>query len=281
MNRTNWPLAVIPFAWWTCVPASILLGISGVLLIAFPAEWASFASLAQFLLAGLAAVALLWLGSRRFDRAVLGMEPAVGVRQGGVFLAGLALFYVGMFIISRAKGQHHTGASPEEAQALLGFGTSVLHDLGVILTVTVAAPIVEELIFRGLVFRGLRDGLTAGGFLRREGGPHVPAGIALVAAFVLSSLAFMSIHGGEGQDGLALEYIYYSLLLAAAFHFSGTIIVPMLLHAVTNAVSVLEVLLNEKAPDLSEPALIWLVWLGPLITLAIALCLRRLTPRAR
>ena len=84
-------------------------------------------------------------------------------------------------------------------------------------------PPVEESFFRGLIFRPLRQ--------RRRAG-----------AYLLSALAFAGIHMlgflgtySPAELGLALmQYLPAGLVLAWAYERSGTIFVPMFIHALVN-----------------------------------------------
>lgn len=93
------------------------------------------------------------------------------------------------------------------------------------------APMTEEILFRGLLFSGLRRKSRLG-------------------AYLVSCLCFASIHvaGYLGtysplQVTLALaQYLPAGLILAFSEEKSGTIVVPILIHMVINAVSLLSIL---------------------------------------
>lgn len=81
------------------------------------------------------------------------------------------------------------------------------------LTVGVLAPIAEEIIFRGLIFRRMRDELKP------------------VTAIILSSLAFGLYHGNM------VQFLYASLLgslLAVIYHRTGTLWTSILAHMAAN-----------------------------------------------
>lgn len=92
----------------------------------------------------------------------------------------------------------------------------------------VLAPISEELLFRGLVFRRARR-------------------FGRWAAYVISVAAFAAIHimgyvGNFSAPRLLLcflQYIPAGIVLAAGMDATGSIITPMLIHACINAVAVL------------------------------------------
>ena len=87
--------------------------------------------------------------------------------------------------------------------------------------VTVAAPFVEELLFRGFMFRGLaasRAGLTG--------------------AIVLPNILWVSLHAQYARPTLTILFAM-GLVLGLARHFSRSVTLPLVLHATSNAVSTL------------------------------------------
>ena len=90
--------------------------------------------------------------------------------------------------------------------------------------VTVAAPFIEELLFRGFMFRGLaasRAGLTG--------------------AIVLPNLLWASFHAQYARPTVILLFAM-GLVLGLARHFSGSVTLPLVLHAISNAVSTISAL---------------------------------------
>jgi membrane protease YdiL (CAAX protease family) len=80
----------------------------------------------------------------------------------------------------------------------------------------VVAPIVEEPVFRGFIFAGLRRAWGAG------------------AAAVTSSALFAATHGYSlwGSAGIFV----FGLLMCGLYRATGTLLVPMAVHALTNAI---------------------------------------------
>jgi len=96
-----------------------------------------------------------------------------------------------------------------------------------ILGTVILVPPCEELLFRGAIFGGIYN--------RRP-----------VAAYVLSTLCFSMIHvlgyvGHFSWDILALcflQYIPAGICLAWAYAYSGSILAPILIHTLVNAIGV-------------------------------------------
>ena len=92
----------------------------------------------------------------------------------------------------------------------------------------ILAPITEECLFRGIVFRGIYD--------------RSP-----VLAWILSVSLFAAVHiiGYLGAYPLStlflcfVQYIPAGICLAAAYRFSGSILTPILIHAVVNCIGMM------------------------------------------
>lgn len=84
----------------------------------------------------------------------------------------------------------------------------------VILLAVIVAPVAEEILFRGYAFERLRQ----------AGGP--------VLAYAVSSLLFALIHGNP--SALVL-YLFLGLVLARAYHASGSVLTAFVAHALNNA----------------------------------------------
>jgi membrane protease YdiL (CAAX protease family) len=105
-------------------------------------------------------------------------------------------------------------------------------------TICIAAPIIEELFFRGVLFRSMK-----------RFGPWTAA--------VLSSLIFALLHSNPVQ---AIFIFLVAMVLCWAYNASDSVIVPIILHALNNIISFF---------DLGMPAIVLIVLgLGGLILIA-------------
>ncbi len=144
-----------------------------------------------------------------------GLMWAIGLGVGIVTV--IAAYTVNaVFVLSLGDGE----AVEQEVLdiALAGGAATVL----AILLAVVLAPVTEEIVFRGVLFRALDD---------RFG---------MWPAAVLSSAVFAVIHFEVlFSQPLALAGLFtVGILLAIAYHRTGSLLVPILGHAVFNAVSV-------------------------------------------
>ncbi|MBX3394242.1 MAG: CPBP family intramembrane metalloprotease [Phycisphaerae bacterium] len=92
----------------------------------------------------------------------------------------------------------------------------------------VFAPIVEELLFRGLIFRSLQAYYKS-----------------TWPAALVSGLLFGMIHVGSPQTVVPL--VFFGILLAAAYARTGSLAFTILIHAVFNAKTVIWLLLGTRA----------------------------------
>jgi membrane protease YdiL (CAAX protease family) len=180
-------------------------------------------------LAGLV-VAVLFLRVRGIS-----LRPLVGaVRPLGRHLRlgiglGLLAIVASTAIVSLLVALSGSEATPE--QVLTGglMETPLQLTLAVIAAV-VLAPIAEELLFRGLLHRGLRRRL-----------PIVPA-------TALSSVLFAVVHIDVAlSQPLALVGLtLVGVVLAVAYERSGSLVVPIVIHAVHNAVTIAAVIIMAR-----------------------------------
>ncbi|GGY87164.1 hypothetical protein GCM10011613_35450 [Cellvibrio zantedeschiae] len=91
---------------------------------------------------------------------------------------------------------------------------------GLAITIAVIAPIIEELIFRGYLYKAWR-------FTR----------LGFVGALILISALFTVIHAGQYQWPTLLVIFCFSVLLGTAREKTGSVLVPILLHAINNTLA--------------------------------------------
>ena len=109
---------------------------------------------------------------------------------------------------------NNIGAMLQQNYTLMAIGAVIL------------APITEELLFRGLIFRGLYD--------------RSPV-VAYILTMILFSLIHVSGYIGYYDVKLLffcfLQYLPAAYCLSFAYRYSGNIVAPILMHMVTNLVA--------------------------------------------
>jgi membrane protease YdiL (CAAX protease family) len=107
--------------------------------------------------------------------------------------------------------------SLETPQSMIDIYSSTDYFILLIIAVVIAAPIFEELLFRGFMFTGLK---------------HSPLGI--IGTIIITSILFTLIHGGQYElIDLALLFPL-AVILGLARHRSGGIYLPIYLHFMNN-----------------------------------------------
>jgi membrane protease YdiL (CAAX protease family) len=105
---------------------------------------------------------------------------------------------------------------PEQEDIAEGFGVVPVQ----VLLIAIAAPISEELCFRGFLFGGLREKLPR------------------VSAALLSGLIFGGLHAVTGISAVP-PLIVFGFLLALLYEKTGSIVPAILLHMLNNSVALL------------------------------------------
>jgi len=195
-----------------------------------PIEW-FLASAAVGLAGGLVLVVML-LRRRGVDLAAavgpvrpLGRPVLIGTAIGGG-----ALLVSGVLIDALMR---LTGREGEPEQVLLsGVGEGPLATVLVVVVAVVLAPLAEELLFRGLLFRSLR---------RRLG---------LAASALVSAGVFAVVHTEVviSQPLALVGLLLLGAVFAVAYERTGTLVVPVVGHAVFNGLTLVAVAVSAGGP---------------------------------
>lgn len=188
--------------------------------------------------AGLLAVLLL-LRRRRVPLGdVVGPLRPAGRRVAAGVGLGIAALIGSSLLVSLLITLTGSEATPEQVltEDLMGTPGELLL---VVAAAVVMAPLVEELLFRGLLHRALRRRLT------------------IAPATLLSSALFAVVHLDVAtSQPLALAGLtLVGAVLAVAAERTGGLLVPVVIHATYNAVTILVVVLMARfAPDGGDDA---------------------------
>ena len=110
--------------------------------------------------------------------------------------------------------------------------TELAHDrtyvISILLTAVIAAPVVEELVFRGVMLRGL--------------GSRMPAAVAVGVQAVVFGLAHFDPVRGRGNIGLVLVLASVGIVLGGAAYLLSRIGPTVIAHAILNGVVMIVVL---------------------------------------
>lgn len=245
--------------WYAVVGVAAVVGLLfALVLLGWVGVWGQ---VAQFLLFMLVALAVPWAISRRATAVDWGWVPARPWRTAVV----VAVLTVATFVVVEAIERLDPAAAQAAATVMRGFGLGhdATFDAVLVLCIVVLAPLGEELLFRGLIHRSLRDGLAR----------HLPPGwgVAVGAAVgaVVSAGLFAYAHGGEGQAQQLWQLVGIGLVLVLAFELTGSISAPVLLHSLNNTLALAVGLARYPDVRLARPWIEHLAWGGPLLVLLL------------
>lgn len=113
----------------------------------------------------------------------------------------------------------------------IGFGDNDWGDLLIIATICCLAPLGEEALYRGLIFRGLFNS-----FARADTMMGVWSAAILSAA--LAAIVFALSHGGEGQEASVVAVIFLSgLAYGLCYAVTGSLWTAILAHSINNTIA--------------------------------------------
>lgn len=238
-NGRPWPWFVGPLALLVALIGVTILSVLVVILIAalssgdpstteITDDYEHWFGLGQDALWILVALAIPVLFTRYLRPGQLGLRrPPKWWRAIWVFVAAFFFFYLSA--LAYASLFHLDDQSNSLLDTDSGFGNSVVRDVAFALLYTVAAPVAEELLFRGLLFRTIRDGF------RRRFGRGAPWVAALISGVIFGGIHYSP--AAANQNNFLPVLMALGFLLALAYNFSGTIYVNILLHSVNNAIA--------------------------------------------
>jgi len=159
-----------------------------------------------------------FLRLRRFNLDSLGGFSKIGFFRTAITAAVLIFFAYPIIMLADIVTQRFLRGPPDQQAILEMFnGSGTLQQRVLIIFLAVAiAPVAEEFIFRFFLY----------GVARRYFGK--------VAAVIVSALLFAAVHGHLPSFG---PLVVLGSCLAIAYEWSGSILVPMTMHALFNAVT--------------------------------------------
>ena len=182
------------------------------------------------------------LGPTRTTAAMVAIGLGTGV---GVAIVSYTLNAIAV-LVSGAQ-------DPVEQQLLEDALAGGLPLLLVVIVAVVAAPLTEEVVFRGVLFRAMAD--------------RINLGVGLVVSSAIFSVIHIEVVVSQPLALIGLFSV--GLLLAVAYHVTGNLMVPILGHAVFNAISLGLAVLVDRL-DLDElvelPSALLLGPLAPLLS---------------
>jgi membrane protease YdiL (CAAX protease family) len=154
------------------------------------------------------------MGLRRPVRAPFGLDSKLGPTAGAFVAAAIAYF---AYIAAAAVYSTLTHPQQKDITRDLGFGHGGLGTVAAALLIVGAAPISEEIFFRGFIFGGLRRRLSF-------------AGAALISAAIFGVFHYT----GAGSLGVVPQLAFLGFALAWVYERTGSIYPTMAIHVTNN-----------------------------------------------
>jgi membrane protease YdiL (CAAX protease family) len=209
-DQVNWgPVSAILFVIVTYLVSAIL---SGFLVSFYPAiqgwnssqanQWLNNSAVAQFwatvfLEALVVLFVYLFLKHRKSSFKAIGLKGRPKVIDVGYVVAGYAVYFVTLLIVVDLVHALVKSFNLNEKQNI-GFSQSTSGPLLILVFISVVLlpPIVEEILFRGFLYTGLRKKLPK------------------IVAAIITSVIFASAHLLEGSNGLLWEAAIDTFILS-------------------------------------------------------------------
>lgn len=188
-------------------------------LIPAPPAWAMAIRLAATAVVIAALIRWLIRDSRSF------VPTAVRARwMAALWVLGGIAVMIGPQLPTAGRHSDQASAAIAEGVAQLGMREGSLTTIGLVLGSAMIAPVAEELIYRAAVFGGWRELFLQ--FMPRGAG----IGVAAFISGLAFSFAHFTIHPFQ-----AFIYLAAGAVWALAYHFAGSLLVPVFIHAVCNS----------------------------------------------
>jgi CAAX protease family protein len=227
--RTSWTAAGFPYPRWEVkrtllgLVAGLLIGglFAPLLVLPFDPDLSSTWALlvAQALLSVTLVVVAIQVASGDGDVRVREDLALLGLRRFRASAFGwLAAAYASYFAFIAVYASLVTQPDQEDIARDLGLDQGVAAAIPVVFLIAVAAPIAEEIFFRGMLFGGLRKRLST------------------LPAAAISALVFGALHATTGVSAVP-PLIIFGFVLALLYERTGSLVPGMLLHALNNALA--------------------------------------------
>ncbi len=135
----------------------------------------------------------------------------------GAAIGAMIAIWIGFIVFSLVWKTAISLDDPQTLPDQLGIEGSTLNLVLVVIIITVLAPVGEELLFRGYMFRALRNWR---GFL---------------PAAIITGLVFGAVHIGSSPLGFALPLAAFGFGLCLLYQWTGSLYPCIALHALNNA----------------------------------------------
>lgn len=228
-NTSSWTAAGFPYATWDVrrTVLGLLIGLLGgglfapLLVVPFDPDLESTGALlaAQTLLTVTLVCVAIGVASGGGDIAIRKDLSMLGMRQVRASAFGwMALAMFSYYVVAIAYGALIVEPDQKDIARDLGLDQGVFAAIPVVLLIAVAAPIAEEIFFRGMLFGGLRRRLST------------------MPAAAISAAVFGALHASTGISAVP-PLIVFGFVLALLYERTGSLVPGIAAHALNNALA--------------------------------------------
>ncbi len=210
-------------------------------------------------------LAVRLLRGKPYTNADLGLTTLITTRQ--FVYSGLMGV---LFVAIAAAGTTLLPALNEAGDKVanqVGLGENAMRDLAMIFSAAIAAPLGEELVYRGIIFKSLYDTLA-----RMKS--KITKGAAFIVPALISSFLFATAHGGEGQSVQVWFLALCGLMMAWLYWKTNSLYAPVFAHSVINMINMF--FMSIAAPHGVIPGAYALIAIAPLVSVGTLWLCRKL-----
>ncbi|MDO5691662.1 MAG: CPBP family intramembrane metalloprotease [Pseudomonadota bacterium] len=221
------------------------------------------------LIAGsLLGLALYALAARRWPTVRdLGLAATLTRRDLGLIAAVFIVTHAFFWLLSLGHDDPNQAARLFEEMNL---GQGLAADIAIVISAVIAAPVCEELLYRGLLLRAVHDGLAR----------RMALGWATAIALLASAAAFALPHLGDALLGrMGLAYLVTGLALGLVYVWTGSLTAVMVSHALQSCYAFGSILLFGRGDTAVSPLIYLIVFGCPLWVYLCARGLRAVLPK--
>lgn len=185
----------------------------------------------------------------------------LGVHFKGIFYVltiatVLAIIFYVLSILSELFIESLRVAGNKVSQSF-ALGENLTNDMLLLLSVGLFAPVAEEIVFRGIMFQSIVEGL--------KNHPSISSRFALLSGLAVSSFLFASNHGGGGQNEQMIFFVIMSIFTGLGLYYTKNIFVPIYIHAINNNIVFLTIVYKVIGVHSSHAIILIVLSLGCLL----------------
>lgn len=173
----------------------------------------------------------------------------LGVGGGLLFLA------IGQIAIYTLPGMKDAGS---QVANHLAFGRSLGLDIVLATAICIAAPLGEELLYRGIIFRSLYDHVSRSKF----SGVLMAIGVPML----ISSVIFAATHTGPGQEQQFFIFIVWGIIASVIYLRTNSLYPIVIGHSVSNTANVF---IMTSSTGAAHPVVYVYVALAPVLVAGV------------